>query len=550
MEKKDKATIDKVAIGEVEDAFLASLDKLSASSEPFSAFLSHLRASEHTEIGQILRLEKKDFDLTWIEKIEEGMPEIDKIVENPRQFIKQERDVIPAVKIKRVSSESIQHLASHSYFVREIDEESGNVTPDKLLSVENEEDLAIYENRFVKTLILKLYTFVSVRYDYLMEHRETRDSEVMTLHNVTEIDGVRYEFDTRVKCSRSSEKEEDRKKHDEVMERIFRIRDHLNFYMGSAFMSALKTARPVRNPIAMTNMIVKNPHYHKAFLLWDFIDHYDAFGVTFQVIEKIKNFDEERLNQIYSYIELGMFLMKARFVNRFLEMGEAETKVIEPKTLLSLDDETFLDDKFDYHAFKRYIQEEKKPGEPPYSQEEIAQMKKLAEERFEKERLYRRLISEYLEGVRQQLAEEEEKEKQILWEEERQRKEAEEKRAYIAKLQREERIAEEKREYLRAERIRSFIREATLRDAKRAYEPSVGEETRKRIEEDGRRIVPSGVIRKRSVKKETLKDRMKEEGKQIVKSGRIYQIHEEGDGRKTVTLGKSNRMVKKPKKGE
>ena len=223
MEKKDKATIDKVAIGEVEDAFLASLDKLSASSEPFSAFLSHLRASENTEIGQILRLEKKDFDLTWIEKIEEGMPEIDKIVENPRQFIKQERDVIPAVKIKRVSSESIQHLASHSYFVREIDEESGNVTPDKLLSVENEEDLAIYENRFVKTLILKLYTFVSVRYDYLMEHRETRDSEVMTLHNVTEIDGVRYEFDTRVKCSRSSEKEEDRKKHDEVMERIFRI---------------------------------------------------------------------------------------------------------------------------------------------------------------------------------------------------------------------------------------------------------------------------------------------------------------------------------------
>ena len=92
MEKKDKATIDKVAIGEVEDAFLASLDKLSASSEPFSAFLSHLRASENTEIGQILRLEKKDFDLTWIEKIEEGMPEIDKIVENPRQFIKQERD--------------------------------------------------------------------------------------------------------------------------------------------------------------------------------------------------------------------------------------------------------------------------------------------------------------------------------------------------------------------------------------------------------------------------------------------------------------------------
>lgn len=528
--------IDPVAIGEVEDAFLASLLKLSDSSKPFSAFLSHLRASEHSEFGQILRLERKDFDLTWIEKVEEGMVEIDKIVDNPRQFIKQERDVIPAVKIKRVSSESIQHLASHSHYVRDIDEETGNVTPDKLLSVENEEDLAIYENRFVKTLILKLYTFVGVRYDYLMEHRETRDSEVMTLHNVTEIDGVTYEFDTRVKCSRSSEKEEDKKKTDEVMARIFRIRDHLNFYMGSSFMSALKTARTVRNPIAMTNMIVKNPHYHAAWELWDFIDHYDAFGVNFQVVEKIKDFDEERLQNIYSYIELGMFLMKARFINRNLEMGEPSTKVVTPKALLSLEDETFLDDKFDYHAFARYIREPKKPGEPPYSQEEIAEMRKLAEERFEKERLYKRLIAEYMEGVRLQMAEDEERERQLLSEDERLRREAEQRRAYYAKLLAEKDIAEEAKDYKRAEKLRRLIRASALRDAKRPEEQN---ELEDRLAIEGKRIVKSGVILKAKKKKA--------KKKKLVKSGRVYLIHEDEEGKQTLTVGKTDKMVRKPR---
>lgn len=448
---------------EVQETLMAELCALSSASDESGEFYRALRESKFTEISQILRLEKKDFDMTWIEKVEEGMTAIDKIVENPRQFIKQERDVIPAVKIKRISSESIQHLASHSHFVREVDEETGNVTPDKLLSVENEEDLAIYENRFVKTLILKLYTFVGMRYDYLLEHRDTKDSELLYLHNETHVQGVTYKVDSRIEASRFSQNEEDKKKEDAVRKRIFRIRDHLNFYMQSEFMNQLKSARPVIPPIAMTNMIVKNPNYHKAYLLWVFLDNYDQFGITFKVIEQKSDFPEEYLKQIYSLMELSILTMRSHDLNKDIKFTFTEKeKHIDPKILLDLDDELYLDDTFDYQAFKRYVVNEKKEGEAPYTQDEVKAIKQLHKERKAQEAQFQTLVSDYMAGLRIQQLEQEFLEEKEAIEAERRRQEILEKELFKRRREWELEKLRDEREYQEAQYKLRLAREMGL----------------------------------------------------------------------------------------
>ena len=53
---------------------------------------------------------------------------------NPRRFIIQEEDVVIVEKIKRISQETIKHLAQHSENINDLDQ-NGEVVPKKLLNV-------------------------------------------------------------------------------------------------------------------------------------------------------------------------------------------------------------------------------------------------------------------------------------------------------------------------------------------------------------------------------------------------------------------------------
>jgi len=151
-------------------------------------------------IRQTRRIETKAFDDTFIDEMEEGLDAVAKILSNPRTFIKEEAELVQAGLAKKISALSVQHFASHSQYVRDVDAE-GNVTPEKILTIHAETDTAIYENRFVMTLIKKCLTFIQTRYWYVVEHGETFDSDLLQLHNKTTIDGVTYEVDSRIKIS-------------------------------------------------------------------------------------------------------------------------------------------------------------------------------------------------------------------------------------------------------------------------------------------------------------------------------------------------------------
>lgn len=63
-------------------------------------------------------------------------------------------------------------------------------------------------------------------------------------------------------------------------------------------MKRLKNEKDVVNPILQTNVIRKNPLYHKCFLLWKFIERYTSLGVNYSIDDKYSILDEKEREEM------------------------------------------------------------------------------------------------------------------------------------------------------------------------------------------------------------------------------------------------------------
>ena len=229
------------------------------------------------------RLESSSFDKSWIEEIEGVIFDLGEIVSNPRQNTKVEGNLVPVELARKTNAESVQHLASHTQYVKEIDE-YGNVIPSKILSMISDDDIRTYENRFIATFIRRLVLFVEKRYEVISKFAELHDDEVLYFKNKSFVDGATVEIETKIKISHKSDDELSLKSNAYV-ERIKKIRTYILYFYSSDFMNKLKTEKDVHNPILQTNIIRKNPKYHHCFEVYKFIEKYDQLGVNYKVDE-------------------------------------------------------------------------------------------------------------------------------------------------------------------------------------------------------------------------------------------------------------------------
>ena len=311
--------------------------------------LINLINSGENYIRQTNRVEVKAFDSSFIDKMEQGLDSVAKIVYNPRTFIKEEVELVQVGLARKISSLSVKHFASNSRYVRNIDED-GEVQPDKVLTIHAETDTAIYENRFIMTLIKKCLGFIQARYWYVLEHGETYDSDLLLVHNTTEIEGVKYEVDSRIKVSVPSLEEGQSSTNQEILARLSNLRELCSSFLRSSFMEAMKGAKDVSSPIHMTNMLVKHPDYHQAYLLWNFLDEYEDLGISFDVQETDQKFDDEYKEEIAAYIANSIYTIHSNRVNRG-EIKPNKPKKYTPKVIFTLEDETYADGRFLYDAY-------------------------------------------------------------------------------------------------------------------------------------------------------------------------------------------------------
>lgn len=333
-----------------ERAYLRKIKTLLTQSASFYELLLSLRQERNTYLAQKSRLEAKSIDPSFIDELEKGFEAIDAIIKNPRTFIKEDDVLVEAGRAKRISPRSISHLASHTQYVHNVDED-GNVTPEKLLTPESDIDYWIYENRFIMTLIKKCSVFIQKRLLFIKDHGETRDSEVLLLHTDHNVGEVKYEVDTRIKLSCASTDSGKAKANEDLMLRLAKLRERVAYFASSPFMSAMKGAKEVANPIHPTNLLVKNPEYKKALALWKFIDSYKELGIEVSVKEDSKKFKDDYVETLCSLLAASIVTLEGNLVKDDEVKAKSVKKKIIPKVLFSLEDETFYDGRFLYDQF-------------------------------------------------------------------------------------------------------------------------------------------------------------------------------------------------------
>ena len=283
------------------------------------------------------RYESSLFDSSWIDVIEDVLLDLGDIVANPRQVIKRESNIVPVELAKKIDGESVMHLASHTQYIKEIDED-GNVIPSKILSHSNEDNMITYENRFIATFIRRLVVFIEARYQYIQSLIPFRTEDVLMFKNSSTVNGQEVEIETKIKITKESN-DNLAVTNNNYIERILKMREYVFYYYNSPFMRKLKNERDVRKPILQTNIIRKNHKYNKCFKAFMFIERFDSLGVSYKVNETYHDFDDTQIADL-NYLLLSNYL-SIQSEDEYEEIKQ-NVKTYKPKIKTSIDEESFV----------------------------------------------------------------------------------------------------------------------------------------------------------------------------------------------------------------
>lgn len=260
------------------------VEKVGGDSSFFESFINAVRGGQnsviHNQLTQALML-----DDTWILTLESALYSVENIVRNPRKFIAEDETIVDVAKARRTNSKTVRHLTSHSQYVQNIDEK-GEVRPKKLLVVQLDEDLAIYENRFVCALINRLIHFVEQRHRDLEGKMDVSKQTNVCMKSEFTYGDSKFICDIRLQMQEPPEDRAELERNKDLYERVEVIRRRLRVLQATEFYKQLNGKKPVRPPIQKTNLLKKNVDYNNCYNLWLYISSYTYLGYSIEVKDK------------------------------------------------------------------------------------------------------------------------------------------------------------------------------------------------------------------------------------------------------------------------
>ena len=313
-----------------------------------SYILSRVKGGQKTIFNKT-QSEIRNFDMSFLDTIESVYPAIAKVMKDPKKSLRYESEVVAVEKARKTNSDTVRHLASHTHLIKEITKE-GDVIPSKVLTTFAEEELAIYENRFIKSLVKRLEMFLERRYEVMKVSLESFETERLNVSDEFLMSGqtVTVSLDIAIKNDLTTNVETTKEQYN----RLLYIREMVQSLKNTDFMRALAKARPVVPPIMKTNILMHNPDFKLCYGLWLYLDRVDGIATNIDVKEKSykysANFDKDinnvmtlaltafiknrQIDGIYSSKKIGTVKAPKPIENQTLELEmnlEADNNKLE-----------------------------------------------------------------------------------------------------------------------------------------------------------------------------------------------------------------------------
>ena len=265
-----------------------------------------------TRLSQMYML--RCIDETWIKAVEESLPALDELIRNPSHFIAETEEILPIEMTKKITSRSVAHLSRHTDLISKV--EGDTVTPIKMLNVFREDSILTYENKFLNTLIYKLFIFVNSRYNTALNYGVDEKVTAIEFEDKFYHDEYKAKVKINVELSKKSNGEErseeeriNRITQSDLWQRVSRLNDVVAAYRSSDFCLAMGT-HYVRPPVIRTNAILKNKYFRQCLALWEFIESYEDDGFGFSVGETVLATPDAYVKQLYEQSAIAYFIFR------------------------------------------------------------------------------------------------------------------------------------------------------------------------------------------------------------------------------------------------
>lgn len=238
------------------------------------ALMRALRQGSAASEAARAALKRCTWDEAWMDAISEGLPFVERALEEQRRFIETREEIRRVDQAKRATVESVRHLAQHSNLISRV--QDGEVVPEKLLIVEREDSYAIYENRFLHTLAVRMRDFVRARIA-AVEALDGASGSRVSLERASDAKDGRFEARLCMDfISRGGAAEGGPSLPD--FARVREIEARVDALMSAPLMRQLKGAPLVQSPVVRTNVFKKNENFRRALELFEYLECYDGPG--------------------------------------------------------------------------------------------------------------------------------------------------------------------------------------------------------------------------------------------------------------------------------
>ena len=277
--------------------------------------------------------EKGESDLSWLKLMEETIMYIDNILRNPNRFIVNEEEVVLIEKARRVTVESIKHLAKNTSFIQKI-EDNGDVKPSKILNINKDENYNTYENRVIYTLVRNMQMFVDMRERELVTNPYTKDSKKGEYHGSAKIGGENVNINVSLTTSINREGNYVKSNGMTVEERIAKLKLRILDLTNTEVFKTLKRANVAKviPPIKKTNLILKNTNFQYAMKLWNYLQSYDSTIDSSHTKKNAKFHDDLRLKGMFDDVFLLNYLIVHSLGEQDLANKEANKELVQQIT--------------------------------------------------------------------------------------------------------------------------------------------------------------------------------------------------------------------------